>query len=60
MQMLHLFGLEKVFDWLEPPLRKDDPTQNLISWLNNIRLSQTAIQSILSLGSPSNLRAKLR
>lgn len=51
LQELHLYAAEKMIDKLEPPLQKDNPNPNLAQWLNHVRLSQNAIDSILSLKS---------
>ena len=50
----------KVMDLHEPPLQKDNPNPNLTQWLNHIRLSQNAIESILGLKSSSELVLKAR
>jgi hypothetical protein len=44
----------------EPPLQKDNPNPNLTQWLNHIRLSRNAIESILELKSSSELVLKAR
>lgn len=46
---LQLYAAEKMIEKLEPPLQKDNPNPNLVQWLNNIRLSQNTIESILNL-----------
>ena len=47
--MLHLFAVEKALDDLKPPMEKDDIADHLTPWLNDLRLSQNAIDTILSL-----------
>ena len=59
-KVLHLYAAEKMVDTLEPPLQKDDPYPNLSQWLNRVRLSQNAIESILSLRSQSDHIIKTR
>ena len=41
--------MEKALDVLKPPMEKDDVTDHLVPWLNDLRLSQNAIDTILSL-----------
>ena len=60
LQELHLNAAMKVMDLHEPPLKKDDPNPNLTQWLNHIRLSRNAIESILGLKSSSELVLKSR
>ena len=50
----------KVISLHEPPLQKDNPNPNLTQWLNHIRLSRNAIESILELKSSSGLVLKAR
>ena len=50
----------KVMSLREPPLQKDNPNPNLTQWLNHIRLSRNAIESILELKSSSGLVLKAR
>lgn len=50
----------KVIELREPPLQKDNPNPNLAQWLNYIRHSQNAINSILSLKSRSETLPKTR
>ena len=57
---LHLSAVEKVLSDLESPLGKDKPADNLSRWLNDVRLSQNVINSVLSLGSRSDAAARLR
>jgi hypothetical protein len=46
---------------LEPPLQKGiNPNQNLAQWLDHVRLSQNAIDSIINLRSQSDLNTTLR
>ena len=47
--MLHLFAVKKALDDLKPPMEKDDVADHLTPWLNDLRLSQNAIDTILSL-----------
>ena len=47
--MLHQFAAVKALDDLKPPLRKDNITDHLTPWLNDLRLSRNAIDTILSL-----------
>ena len=58
--MLHLFAVEKALDELKPPLEKDKLAEHLIPWLNDIRLSRNAIDTILSLPSHNPLLEKAR
>ena len=60
LQELHLNAAMKVMDMREPPLQKDDPNPNLTQWLNHIRLSRTAIESILGLKCSSEMILKVR
>ena len=60
LQELHLNAAMKVMDLREPPLQKDNPNPNLTQWLNHIRLSRSAIESILELKSSSELVLKAR
>ena len=57
---MHLSAVERVLSDLESPLGKDKPTDNLSRWLNDVRLSQNVINSVLSLGSQSDAAAQLR
>ena len=41
--------MEKVLDDLKPPMEKDKLAEHLLPWLNDLRLSQNAIDTILSL-----------
>lgn len=52
-KVLHLVTVDKLLYELQPPLKKDHLSQNLIPWLNDLRLCQNTINSILSL-SPLN------
>ena len=47
--MLHQFAVVKALDDLKPPTEKDDIADHLTPWLNDLRLSQNAIDTILSL-----------
>ena len=60
LQELHLNAAMKVMDMREPPLQKDNPNPNLTQWLNHIRLSRNAIESILGLKSSSEMILKAR
>ena len=60
LQELHLNAAMKVIELREPPLQKDNPNPNLTQWLNHIRLSRNAIESILGLKSSSELVLKAR
>ena len=51
LQVLHLLAVEKLLSELEPPLNRDHLTHNLIPWLNDLRLCQNTVNSILSLSS---------
>lgn len=58
--MLHLCAVEQALDGLVPPLDKDNPASSLIPWLNEVRISQGAITSIINLPSQSETRIKSR
>ena len=45
---------------LEPPLETDDPNLNLKQWLSYIHLSQTPMDSILSIKSNCALLDEIR
>ena len=60
LQELHLNAAMKVMKLREPPLQKENPNPNLTQWLNYIRLSRNAIESILGLKSSSELVLKAR
>ena len=57
---MHLSAVERVLSDMESPLGKDKPADNLSRWLNDVRLSQNVISSVLSLGSQSDAAAQLR
>jgi hypothetical protein len=66
-KILHLVAVEQAFKSLVPPLDKSDPACNLIPWLNEVRASQNAITSVISLpikSKPSSgshdIKTKLR
>ena len=59
-QELHLYAAEKMIEKLEPPLQRCSPNANLTQWLNSVRLSWNAIDSILSLKSQSERVFKAR
>ena len=62
--MLHVYAVDHALGSLEPPLSKketeDKAKATLTQWLNQLRLSQNAIDSILSLPSQSKLISKAR
>jgi hypothetical protein len=45
--------VDKVLHELQPPLNKESLKQNLVPWLNDIRMCQNTVNSILSLSSQS-------
>ena len=47
--MLHLFAVEKALEDLKPPTDANKVAEHLLPWLNDLRLSQNAIDTILSL-----------
>ena len=47
--MLHLYAVEIMLTKLEPPMERDKLAEHLLPWLNDLRLSHNAIDSILSL-----------
>lgn len=51
--MLHLLAVDKLLHELQPPLNKESLKQNLVPWLNDIRMCQNTVNSILSLTSQS-------
>ena len=63
-QVLHLHAVNHALGSLEPPLDKkvseDKEKAVLASWLNQLRLSQNAIDSILNLPSQSELANRAR
>ena len=48
-QVLHLFAVDKALDDLKPPMGENKVAEHLLPWLNDLRLSQNAIDTILSL-----------
>lgn len=60
IQELHLYAAIKVMDKLEPPLEKVDPNPNLNKWLDDIKLSQSIVDSILSLNTHTDSAVKAR
>ena len=62
--MLHLYAVDHALGSLEPPLEKKDSEDKekatLTQWLNQLRLSQNAINSILSLTSENKLTKRTR
>ena len=64
LQMLHLYAVDHALGSREPPLGKKDSEAKekatLTQWLNQLRLSQSAINSILSLPSESELTKRAR
>ena len=63
-QVLHLHAVNHALGSLEPPLDKKDLEDKekgvLASWLNQLRLSQNAIDSILNLPAQSELANRAR
>ena len=63
-QILHLHAVENALDGMNPPLDKRESEDRekalLISWLNQLRLSHNAINSILNLPSNSELANRTR
>jgi len=57
--MLHLYAVDHTLRNLKPPLSKKETEDKekaiLTQWLNQVRLSQNAINAILSLPSQSEL-----
>ena len=49
LQVLHLFAVDKALDDLKPPMSANKVAEHLLPWLNDLRLSQNAIDTILSL-----------
>lgn len=47
--MIHLFAVDKALEALKPPMEKDKLAEHLLPWLNDLRLSRNAIDTILSL-----------
>ena len=47
--MIHLFAVERALEVLKPPMEKDKLAEHLLPWLNDVRLSRNAIDTILSL-----------
>ena len=45
--------MDKLLRELQPPLNKESLKQNLVPWLNDIRMCQNTVNSILSLSSQS-------
>ena len=45
--------MDKLLDDLQPPLNKDQLNKNLVPWLNDLRMCQNTVNSILSLTSQS-------
>lgn len=52
--------MEKVLEELKPPLDKDKLAEHLLPWLNDLRLSQNAIDTILSFSPRNTMVDKLR
>lgn len=52
--------MEKVLEELKPPLDKDKLAEHLLPWLNDLRLSQNAIDTILSFSPHNTMVDKLR
>ncbi len=60
LQILHLQAVERALDELCPPLDKDKPSDSLHPWLNDVRVSQNVVLSIISLPSQSSIRMESR
>ena len=60
LQLLPLYAVERALEMLRPqdPLKKDELA--LRDWLNQLRLSQNAIESILNLPSEHETAGKAR
>ena len=56
MQVLHLYAVKRALEQLSPPMKKDNPAASLIPWLNEVRLAQNAITSILNFPSRNELK----
>ena len=52
--------MEKALEALNPPMEKDKLAENLLPWLNDLRLSQNAIDTILSLPPYNAMLEKAR
>ena len=70
---LHLCAVEKVLEspvekdmtsqdlaGLKPPLKKNEPVQNLQRWLSHVRLSQNVIDLVLSSNVQCDIAIKSR
>ena len=60
IQTLHLQAVERTLDDLVPPLDKDNPAASLTPWLKDVRMSQNAITSVISLPSQNSMRVNAR
>ena len=60
MKVLHLIAVEKLLHELQPPLKKDQIKQNLVPWLNELRMCQGTVNSIISLSPPSQWVEELK
>lgn len=60
IQILHLRAVEQALVNLVPPLDKDNPASSLTPWLNEVRVAQNAITSIINLPSQSAIRVESR
>ena len=58
--MLHLLAVDKLLRELQPPLNKESLKQNLVPWLNDIRMCQNTVNSILSLTSQNQWMDELK
>lgn len=59
IQTLHILALEKALGILEPPM-STDKSSSIKLWVNNVRISQSSVDSILSLPSPRNMHERAR
>ena len=60
IQILHLCAVKQALANLDPPLDKDNPASSLTPWLNEVRVAQNAITSIINLPSQSAIRVESR
>ena len=59
-ELVALSPVEQALINLVPPLDKENPASSLTPWLNEVRLSQNAITSIIDLPSQCGLRVESR
>ena len=52
--------MEKALEALNPPMERDKLAENLLPWLNDLRLSRNAIDTILSLPPHNAMLEKAR